>query len=426
MALHTRPITHSPFIPKAVRWTRENLFSSVPNSALTVGAFAILYLILFGSDPVGHLSAIATLEWPDVLGGGLVRFVFDGADWGVVHANRELYFLGFFPDDETWRVWVIIYLLSSLAGLSTGLWTRISWLAALVFAFLMVPVFLFIGTGIVLLLTAGALGAFTLGYLAAHLAPASGSQVALAKNVLIGASFAAFIIAWVLLNGVESRLWSGLLLTLVLSVVGIVASFPFGVLLALGRASSFPVVRVFCTAYIEVIRAVPLITILFMALFFLPLMLEPDSRIVGVQITGIELDLVLRAMVAITAFSAAYIAENVRGGLQSVPRGQVEAAEALGLGTLRILGFIVLPQALRAVLPSLVGQFISLFKDTSLVFIMALTDLLEIGTIVTNQPAFFGRQQESLLFVALIYWIIAFSMSQASQRLERTLGVGER
>jgi general L-amino acid transport system permease protein len=393
---------------------------------VTLAAVALLYLVLFGSDPGGQLVGLVTLAWPDLLGSGLLKFVFDGADWGVVHANRRLYFLGFFPDNETWRIWVTIYLLSSLAGISVGLWTRIDWKVAIVFLLLMIPVSLFIGTGAVLLWSGGAVALFAATYLAAHFAPARESYLDLAKNVAVAAWIAALAFAWILLNGVESRLWGGLLLTLVLTVVGIVASFPLGVMLALGRASTFPVIKGFCTAYIELIRAVPLITILFMALVFLPLILEPNRKVVGVPITGIELDLVLRAMVAITLFSAAYIAENVRGGLQSVPHGQVEAAEALGLSTWRILAFIVLPQAIRAVLPSLVGQFISLFKDTSLVFIMTLTDLLEVANIVTNQPGFFGRQAESLLFVALIYWIIAFSMSQASQRLERTLSVGER
>lgn len=460
MAVHTRFVSQSPSVARAVRWTRENLFSNIPNSAVTVAVIAFLYLVLFGSDPAGHAGALVTFNWPDLLGSGLIKFVFDGADWGVVHANRRLYFLFRFPSatptaanpDETWRVWVILYVLSGLAGASAGLWTRISWRTAVVFALLMLPIFSFIGLGPVFeafsdiwwpnfivrslyelatngdvaMLTAGTIGIFTIGYLAVHLAPGRASYLAPSRSVAIGAWIAAFLLTMYLLNGVESRLWGGLLLTLIVTIFGIVASFPFGVLLALGRASTFPVIKGFCTAYIELMRAVPLITIFFMALIFLPLILEPDRRIFGVPITGIELDVVQRGMVAITAFSAAYIAENVRGGLQSVPRGQVEAAEALGLGTLRILGLIVLPQAIRAVLPSLVGQFISLFKDTSLLFIMAVTELLAVGKIVTNQPAFFGTQAESLLFVALIYWIIAFSMSQASQRLERTLGVGER
>lgn len=421
-------MTSSP-ATRGVRWIRTNLFASLPNSILSILAGIIIYLIFLGGDPADQLLALITLDWPDLLGSGLLGFVFDSAEWDVVDANSRLYFIFRFPGAETWRLWLILYLLSGLGGVSTGLWTRIDWRASAVFAFSMVPVFAFIGAGAVALLTAGTIGAFALGYLVASFGMSRGSHVSQARNGIIAAWILAFLFAMYLLNSVDSRLWGGLFLTLVLSVVGIVASFPLGVLLALGRASTFPVVRIFCTAYIEIIRAVPLITILFMALFFLPLMLEPDRSVVGVSLTGqswLELDVVLRAIVAITLFSSAYLAENVRGGLQSVPRGQVEAAQALGLGTPRILASIVLPQAIRAVVPSIVGQFISLFKDTSLVFIMGLTDLLEVAGIVTSQPAFIGRQAESLLFVALIYWIIAFSMSQASQRLERSLGVGER
>jgi general L-amino acid transport system permease protein len=160
-------------------------------------------------------------------------------------------------------------------------------------------------------------------------------------------------------------------------------------------------------------------------------MVEPERGVplfagIEIPVTGVGLDDVTRAMVAITLFSGAYVAETVRGGLQAVPKGQIEAAQALGLGTIRILAFIVLPQALRAVIPALVGQFISLFKDTSLVVIVGLTELLKSAQQVTAQPAFIGRQAEALLFAALIYWIVAFSMSRTSQRLERTLGVGER
>ncbi|MCH8850861.1 MAG: amino acid ABC transporter permease, partial [Chloroflexi bacterium] len=290
----------------------------------------------------------------------------------------------------------------------------------------LVPVFLLIGGGEVALLTAGSVALFTLAYLAARTWVVRGRSVSWPRNIALLGWLLSFAVTMYLLSAVDSRLWGGLLLTMILAVVGIVASFPFGVLLALGRASTFPVIRLFCTLYIEVMRGVPLVIVLFMAFFFLPLMLEADRSMLGLPVTGIDLDVVQRAMIALTMFSAAYVAEIVRGGLQIVPRGQVEAAEALGLGTARILGLIVLPQALRAVIPALVGQFISLFKDTSLVLIMGLTELLAAARIVTAQQDFIGKQAESLLFVALIYWLIAFSMSRASQRLEQTLGVGER
>ena len=403
MAVNATASSRTP-VAGAARWAHENLFSSVANSVLTVGSIALMAFLVY---QVG-------------------RFVLVSADWQVVETNRRLFFIGRFPDAELWRVWVIVYMVSGLAGVTLGLWSRLPWLAWPVLGLALVPVFLLIGGGEVALLTAGSVALFTLAYLAARTWVVRGRSVSWPRNIALLGWLLSFAVTMYLLSAVDSRLWGGLLLTMILAVVGIVASFPFGVLLALGRASTFPVIRLFCTLYIEVVRGIPLVIVLFMAFFFLPLMLEADRSMLGLPVTGIDLDVVQRAMIALTMFSAAYVAEIVRGGLQIVPRGQVEAAEALGLGTARILGLIVLPQALRAVIPALVGQFISLFKDTSLVLIMGLTELLAAARIVTAQQDFIGKQAESLLFVALIYWLIAFSMSRASQRLEQTLGVGER
>jgi general L-amino acid transport system permease protein len=207
-----------------------------------------------------------------------------------------------------------------------------------------------------------------------------------------------------------------LLLTFLLTVVGIVFSFPLGVLLALGRRSTLPVVRWFSIGYIELVRGVPLITILFMAQLMLPLFLP----------TGLTLDRVLRAMIGITLFSAAYLAENVRGGLQSIPKGQFEASFALGLNNTKTMGLIILPQALRLVLPILTGQFIALFKDTALVAIVGLFDLLGIARTVLAQPDFLGLQREVYAFISLLYWTLSYGMSYVSQRLEIALGTGER
>ena len=216
-------------------------------------------------------------------------------------------------------------------------------------------------------------------------------------------------------------------MNILLAVVGIVASFPLGVLLALGRTSSYPVIRIACIAYIELVRGVPLITILLMAWLVLPAFL-PSFSVPVLAPSGLDrMELVYRAMIALTLFSAAYVAEAVRGGLQAVPRGQIEAARALGLGTASTLAFIILPQAIRAVIPALVGQFISLFKDTTLVFIIGLTELLRAGRAAAEgQLQFAGREMEMLLFVGLVFWTVAFSMSRLSQRLERAMGVGER
>jgi general L-amino acid transport system permease protein len=214
--------------------------------------------------------------------------------------------------------------------------------------------------------------------------------------------------------------FGGLMLTILISTVAMVASFPLGVVLALGRTSSMPIFRLMSTAYIEFVRGVPLITWLIVGFVMLPVALP----------SGIEIGGIARAVGAITFFSAAYLAENVRGGLQSIPRGQYEASQAMGLTTVQTTVFIVLPQALRAVIPTLVGQVIATFKETSLVTIVGLADLLHIARQIIpgqSQPFnFIGVVKEPLVFVSLIYWMFTFTFSKLSQRLEKKLGVGER
>ncbi|MBK8023943.1 MAG: amino acid ABC transporter permease [Chloroflexi bacterium] len=206
----------------------------------------------------------------------------------------------------------------------------------------------------------------------------------------------------------DTRRWGGLLLTIMLTMVGILASFPLGVLLALGRRSTLPVVRTASTLYIEFVRGVPLITVLFMAQLLVPL-INPSLA---------EVDNVFRAMVGILLFSAAYLAENVRGGLQAVPPGQEEAAKALGLAGWQVTLLITLPQALRYVIPALVGQFISLFKDTSLVAIVGLVDLTGIARTTVAQTEFLGLYREVYLFIGIIYFVFSYVMAAISRRLE--------
>ena len=215
---------------------------------------------------------------------------------------------------------------------------------------------------------------------------------------------------------VEPPLWGGILLTLVLSTVSILFSFPIGVLLALGRRSRLPVVKAVSVLFIEIVRGVPLITILFMAQVMLPLFLPLEWTF----------DRVIRAMAGMTFFTAAYLAEIVRGGLQIVPHEQVEAARSLGLSELFVTGLVVLPQALRAVIPAIMGQFVSVFKDTSLVAIVGLLDLLGILQSIIKQREFLGTVREVYLFAGLFYFIISYGMSHASRRLEASLGVSDR
>lgn len=208
----------------------------------------------------------------------------------------------------------------------------------------------------------------------------------------------------------DKRLWGGLMLTMQLTILGIVASFPIGLSLALGRRSRLPVVKYACILYIETVRGVPLITVLFMATLLVPL-IDP---------TLATIENAVRAWVGITLFSAAYLAENVRGGLQSIAVGQTEAAQAIGLSAWQTTLYILLPQALRAVIPALVGQFISLFKDTSLVFIVGLAEITGIATRVVAQPEFLQRRQETFLYVAILYFVFSYIMSYISRRVEAT------
>jgi general L-amino acid transport system permease protein len=219
-----------------------------------------------------------------------------------------------------------------------------------------------------------------------------------------------------ILPGVGSNVWGGLLLTMLLAVTSILLSFPFGVALAIGRRSRLPVVRILSTAFIEIVRAVPLVTIIFMAALLFPLFLPQ----------GVRIDNVARAIGALTVFSAAYVAENVRGGLQAIPAGQIEAAQAIGLRSWQTNLYIVLPQALRMTIPANVGLFISLLKDTTLVVIVSLLELLGIGRAVLAQPEWLGTDFEVYTFVALVFFVLCYALSQASYRLERELGVGER
>lgn len=219
------------------------------------------------------------------------------------------------------------------------------------------------------------------------------------------------------LEAIDWKEWGGLHINLVVAGAAIVLAFPLGIVLAMGRRSTLPAVRFMSVAYIEFFRGAPLITFLLAAQFFLGFFLNTDN----------PLSLITRAIAAITLFSSAYVAEIVRGGLQAVAKGQTEAGQALGLSAAKNMRLIVLPQALRAVIPAMVGQFISLFKDTSLLFILGLPEFLRVRSLVHAQSDFRGFGiAETLVFVAFGFWAICYTMSRESQRLERRLGVGQR
>jgi general L-amino acid transport system permease protein len=351
-------------------------------------------------------------------------WVLFSADWRPVTESPLLYAIGQYPRDQMWRVGVALSLVVLMIGASWGRWNgmlrsiSISLMVVFGAAALLpvphpqldLPMRLYLGSN-VLVVFAG----FGLGRIKA-LKPIVIVIAWLVVPFLVVILFAGFDGSTVL-KSVATTSWGGLMVTFLLAVGGILLSFPLGVLLALGRRSKLPVVKAFSVIYIETIRGVPLITILFMFSIILALFLPQETR----------LDRLLRALMAMVVFSSAYTAENVRGGLQSVPEGQIEAAKALGMNSFRTMGLIVLPQAIRAVIPAIVGQFISLFKDTTLVVIIGINDLLGIGkSIINSTPEFVQLQTEVYIFIAAVYWIFSYLMSIASRRVEEALGVGDR
>jgi general L-amino acid transport system permease protein len=396
--LHLPP----PAPPGPLKWVRDNLFKGWLNTLLTLVSGAFLYF-----------AVSRAIVW-----------LFTQADWTPVVQFPILFAVGQYPRAELWRLGILLTLLSFLLGISWrkygGLWGGFSLYTGAFFLILGALPFAHAALtpgmrAFLILQPIMILVAFWLGkwkQITPPIAMALWLFYPILSLVLIAGLPAASF-----LSTVSTTLWGGLLVTFVLSVGGIVLSFPIGVALALARRSRLPVVSGVSTLLIETIRGVPLITLLFMFSVLLALFLPPDAR----------LDRLLRALIAMTIFSAAYMAENVRGGLQSVPPGQIEAAKALGMNGVRIMGLIVLPQALRVVIPTIVGQFITLFKDTTLVVIVGINDFLGIGrSIVNSNPRYLSAQLEVYLFIAAIYWIFSYFMSLASRRLETSLGVGKR
>ena len=389
-----------PSPPAPIEWARQNLFSNWMDTLLTLVSLGILVAVITGA----------------------FRWIFITANWSPISENFVLYLVGQFPRDELWRVGMAAGLFSLLLGLSWGMWgpllrpftiTLIGFyliIAVLPIPSLSATIRIFLAVNPVLI---------GLGLFIAHRFNPSSRILAIAWPILL-------IVTFYLLRGiggyepiprVEINFWGGLIVTTILAVGGITISFPIGVMLALGRRSSLPVVSMFSTAFIELVRGVPLISILFLFSLIVPLFLPP----------GIRFDRMLRALVAMIVFSAAYTAENVRGGLQAIPSGQYEAAYAIGLSNVQTTTFIVLPQALRKVIPAIVGQFISLFKDTTLASGVAVLELLSIGrSILQGNPEYIGLQAEVYIFIAAIFWIFSYSMSVTSRRLEERLGVGTR
>lgn len=345
-----------------VGWVRSNLFNSPLNSVLTLAAAYLIYEALAWLISWGILQA----DW---VGDSREACTSGGACWVFVYARLQQFTYGFYPDSEIWRVNLVFALFA--VGL---LWLAIERIPHK-------------NIGALVTLVVFPVAAFYL---------------------LRGGSFG--------LVDVETHQWGGLMLTLVIAVVGIVASLPIGILLALGRRSNMPLIKSLCVVYIEFWRGVPLITVLFMASVMLPLFMT----------AGAESDKLMRAMIGVIMFQSAYMAEVVRGGLQAIPKGQYEAAQALGLNYWQSTGLIILPQALKLMIPGIVNTFIALFKDTSLVLIIGLFDLLAIVQSALNDPNWLGYSIEGYLFVAFVFWVFCFSISRYSMALERKLNTSHR
>jgi general L-amino acid transport system permease protein len=398
-------------------WLRRNLFRGPIDAAITVVAAA--------------LSAYVTYR--------AARFVFVTGRWDVVRVNLRLLMIGRFPEPHVLRLAVTVVALSAWAGLIAGIvnarqaragraafarrWSRTRLVDLAERFWIPVVVVLLV---LALTETAGpwitAALAAAAGVVGRTIGPFVGRRrIGIAGGFVVFVALAAVPVALYLyvVDAVGYDEWGGFMLNLFLAGCAIILCYPLGVLLALGRRSRLPLIRLVSTVYIEVVRGCPLFVLLLFANvalgFFVPERFTPSTP--------------TRAIIVFTLFTAAYMAEIVRGGLQSVPKGQFEAAKALGLSPLRQTGLVVLPQALRNVIPAQIGQLIALFKDTALAGVaMSLFELLNITEAITQQGDFRGQGLigETLAFGALLFWAVSYTMSRESQRLERRLGVGKR
>lgn len=340
-----------------IHWIKENLFPSILSSILTIVSLYLLYVIV---PPL--------LDWmifDATWSGTKEEITKDGARWIFIFEKFNQFIYGFYPEELYWRpnLALVIFVTYVIA------FKQINNTKIRAFIILSFPI-------ITYTLVAGGFG----------------------------------------LEVVETEKWGGLLLTIIVASVGIIVSFPIGIIFALGRQSDMPIIKTLSVIYIEFIRGVPLITLLFMSSVILPLFF-PE---------GIDFDKLLRALIGITLFQAAYIAEVVRGGLQAIPKGQYEAADALGLTYWKKMGLVVLPQALKISIPNLVGSFISLFKDTTLILIIGLFDVLAMVTLTNSDTDWLGFETEGYVFVTMIYWVICFSMSKYAKSIENRFNTNHR
>ncbi len=355
----------------ALAWIRDNLFSSVLNTFLTLVSFALIYIALKQLLPYALLNATFTGANREACLSSAARPE-PGACWPFITTYMNYFIYGSYPIDQRWRV-NIVYALFGF-GMVWILWLNApkrNWAAA--FFFIILPVVAYF-----LLLGAPSIG----------------------------------------LEKVTTERLGGMVVTFIVAVVGIVVSLPLGILLALGRRSNLPIVKGFCVIFIELVRGVPLITVLFAANFMLPLFLPPDWNP----------DRLLRALVAVVLFSAAYMAEVVRAGLQALPKGQYEGANAMGLSYWQAMRLIILPQALKATLPNIVNSNVALFKDTTLVSTVGIFDLVNALQASFKNPDWATPVTSTTgwIFAAAFYFVCCYGMSSYARTIETRLAVADK
>jgi len=382
-----------------IKWFFSTFFGSVFNSIVTILS-ALIFIFLI-NNLVGFIST---------------------SEWEVVTANRRLLLIGRMPGEHEWRIWSILWVTSFLIFSSINSWGPPSKKDLFLISSSIIIICLIFTTSSKILYVVISLFICAASYFISHFISKSSNKKYFQNSLkilwllLLPIIFTLLIIG----GGPKPNLWGGFLLNMILACIAIGFGFPLGILFALGRASSLPAIKTVCTIYIETIRGAPLVGWLLLAWFVLPKFLP--------SFWGInEVSVVVRAMIVLTMFTSAYTAEVIRGGLQSIPKGQIEAADSLNLNYRTKILQIVLPQAIRVVVPALISTFIGVFKDTSLVFILALTDLLQVGRIIPEQePEFFGKALEALCVVAFLFWIVSMSLSNLSTKVEKSLGIGSR
>ena len=392
-------------------WLKLNLFRSYWDGLMTV------------------VSAVIAI-WLVVQ---IFTFVFITGRWEIVQVNIKLLLIGRFPEEHIGLLLASVMAISFWIGITGGAFVKPDAPKRKVFeivrelfqrfgliALLGIAVVYLAGTGEAVI--AGV--QIVVAIVAGRLLSALRTRISILRAIpsLIWVVFwglAPTSLIWYTLSVSTLETWGGFLINFYIAVLSIVLCFPLGVLLALGRRSSLPVIRILATTYIEIVRGAPLFVLLLLAGVALEFFIPPE----------ITPDVIFRSVTVFTLFTAAYLAEIIRGGLQSIPKGQTEAGKAIGLSTVRIISLITLPQALRNVIPAQIGQFISLFKDTTLAgAALSMFEILSIGKAITKQDDFLGQGliYESLAFVGLMFWVGSFVMSRESQRLEKKLGVGIR